>query len=199
LLALASAQESTFLPAGFCPAPTPSTGISWDPPSAGGIYATGGIATPGPLTPFADLAAFQALDQSSITLLYLSNAGINSITGLNTLPNLQTLCLSTNNLTGVNLSGCTALVNFFCGVNALTSLDVSTSDNLLNLFAGSNQLTVASVNTILSALVSNGQTGGNVDVSSQAPAAPPSHGPPDGIAAEATLLGETPAWAVNTD
>ena len=199
----------------------PVVAFSYVPATAGGFYATGGIATPGPITPFTDLAAFNALDPATITLLYLPTNGLTSITGLNTLPNLQTLCLDGNNLTTVDFTGCTALVNLFCSLNpsltsinltgctalgglvcnsnTLTTLDVTGCTALRYLICNSNALTVTAVNTLLSDLVSNGQTGGTVNCSTQTPFAPPDAGPPNGIVAKAALLAELPPWVVITD
>lgn len=64
-------------------------------------------------------------------------------------------------------------------------------------FSGNN-ISVDVVNDILVGLAINGLLNGYVDLSGQTPAAPPSVGPPDGIAAKAylsSLLG----WTISTD
>jgi hypothetical protein len=98
-----------------------------------------------------------------------------------------------------NLARLPGLVTLNCSGEALATLDVSACPALTGLNCSGNALTVLAVNTILSNLVTNGQTGGNVDCSAQTPAAPPSVGPPNGIVAKAALLAKVPPWTVTTD
>lgn len=125
-----------------------------------------------------------------------------------------------NGLATVDLTGCTALQQLNCSSNpgatlvindcvnlialiaesiGLNTIDISFFPNLTLLFLFDNTLTVLSVNTILTQLVTFGLQGGSVDTSGQTPAAPPSVGPPDGIAAVATLTGYATPWSVTTD
>ena len=85
----------------------------------------------------------------------------------------------------------------------LTSLNITGLVNLVGLDLTKNTLTIESVNTILSTFDSFDTTFippadfGVIDLSDQNPSAPPSSGPPDGIAAKANLISR--GWIVNTD
>jgi Leucine-rich repeat (LRR) protein len=124
------------------------------------------------------LAGFNATaNKATVNRIQEYDLGIDSITGLQSLPALVTLRNLQNNITTLDCLGCPLLKN-------------------VNLEEGS--LTVLSVNTILNDLLTNGQTGGSLNLSIQLPS-PPSVGPPNGIVAMAALLAEVPAWTVATD
>lgn len=91
------------------------------------------------------------------------------------------------------------VVVLVAGGLSLTSLSgIITLPALTGIDCTNNKLTAAgSINQILTDLVTNGKLGGTCDVNLQTPAAPPTVGPPSGIAAKATLL--TRGWTVNTD
>ncbi len=124
-----------------------------------------------------DLAVFNAdPDRLTTTSITATSLGITAVTGLQSLTALNSLVCSTNALTTIDVSACLAL----------NHLDCSTND-----------LTVLAVNTLLNSLVTNGQIGGSCNCASQAPAASPSVGPPNGIVAKAALL--LAGWTVTTD
>lgn len=123
----------------------------------------------------------------------LTSLDVSGLVSLNDLECYQSL------LTSLNLTGCAALTIITAYSNALTTCNISASPLLSQVDFTSNQLTVLAVNTILDTLANNGVTGGTVSLSGQTPAAPPSVGPPDGIAAKATLQAEVPSWNVFTD
>lgn len=147
-----------------------------------------------------NLAFFDAnADLLSVSSVNLDSQSITSISNLKALPALAYLSCSTNSLTVLNLSGCSNLASLYCHQNSLTTVDINPCPLLTVLDFQVNELTVLAVNTILSQLVTFGLTGGQLELSPQTPAAPPSVGPPNGIAAKAALLAEIPAWAVTTD
>ena len=92
------------------------------------------------------------------------------------------------------------LVDLDISLNFIRTLVVRNAPCLRTLNSIGNQLTTFQVNTILSNLVADGgRAGGSVNLDGQTPAAPPTTGPPDGVAAKAALLVETPPWTVTTD
>ena len=66
---------------------------------------------------------------------------ISNLTGIEAFAALTTLICSTNNLTSLDVTGCTALTTLFCNFNNLTSLDVSTNTALTDLRCYNNLLT----------------------------------------------------------
>ncbi len=107
---------------------------------------------------------------------------------------------SANLLTSLDVSTCILLSQLRCFNNLLTTLNVAGCLSLTNLNCIYNSLTTGvggSVNIILTDMVTNNPPVGIIDVSIQAPAAPPDAGPPDGATAKTTLLGL--GWIVTTD
>lgn len=82
------------------------------------------------------------------------NSNISDLTGIEAFINIRVLNCSGNQLTGLNVSGNTSLVNLICGSNSLSVLDVSTNTLLRFLNCRDNQLTNLNVasNTILEQL-----------------------------------------------
>ena len=195
----------------------PVTGFSYDPPTAMISWTD----VNGSFGPVDQATFFATADIASVTVVTLNDGTITAITnpaGLPALLNfstnynagltslsfvgctaLQYLDCSSNTLTSLDVTGCTALQTLYCSTNTLTSLDVHLNTALQTLYCYSNTLTVLAINTVLSDLVMNAVTGGTVNCSNQTPAAPPSTGPPDGIAAVVALVAEVPPWSVTTD
>jgi hypothetical protein len=73
--------------------------------------------------------------------IYCVGLNISNLTGIEAFAALTTLICSTNNLTSLDVTGCTALTNLFCNFNNLTSLDVSTNTALTDLRCYNNLLT----------------------------------------------------------
>jgi hypothetical protein len=146
-----------------------------------------------------NLAFFNATaDMASVTNIFLTSQALTAISNLGSLPALQVLIAESNFLTSVDLSHNPALTWVDFWSNQLTTLDISANPLVTTLYVfGGNSLTVLAVNTILSQLVTFGLGGGTVNISGQVPAAPPSVGPPNGIAAAAALVAA--GWTVTTD
>jgi hypothetical protein len=87
------------------------------------------------------------------------------------------------------------VLSFAPGVN-IGQLDIQYNP-LITQLGASGSLTSLNIDTILSLLVSFGKLGGSASISGQVPPAPPTVGPPNGIAAKATLIGR--GWTVTTD
>jgi len=106
---------------------------------------------------------------TSLTMNGISEPPISYLTGLSKFPALTNLTVSNNpSLTFIDISGCPSLINMSFNNNALT---------------------VLCLNTIVTALVSFGLHNGFARFDSQTPDVAFSVGPPDGIAAVATLSG----------
>lgn len=175
--------------------PVPIPRFSWEPPAAL-ITWTDINGTFGPV----DRATFFATaDIPTVSVLALVDGLVTNISNISTLPALVNFTtLYNSGLTSLSFVGCSLLTVLETSFNALTSCDIAGCANLNFFDCGSNPLTVQSVNSLLSALAATGTAGGFLRCES-IPPAPPSTGPPDGIAAKATLLAELPAWTVITD
>ncbi len=90
-----------------------------------------------------------------VTNLDVSGADIYNMTGIEAFVNLASLICQDNQLTSLDLSGCTALEGLYCSSNQLTSLDVSGCTALTDLHCSRNQLTSLDVsnNTNLTRLL----------------------------------------------
>lgn len=77
---------------------------------------------------------------AAITSLSCNSQSITSATGVNKLPNLQTLNLADNSLTSIDLSQNKKLINLRLDNNSLTLLDVSSNANLEELFVANNPI-----------------------------------------------------------
>jgi len=144
----------------------------------------------GELASISNLSALQALIQL--------DASLNSLTSLDVSgnPALKELNCYANSITSLNLAANTSLVLLECGMNGMTSL-LLPSSQINSIDCSQNALSVSMVNTILASLNNSGVLNGSATLNDQTPAAPPSHGPPDGIAAKAALGGK--GWTVLTD
>ena len=76
-----------------------------------------------------------------VTFIYVYNRAITDLTGVEFFTELQTLYCHYNQLTTLDVSGCTALQNLDCSYNQLTTLDVSKNPSLKYLNCSYNQLT----------------------------------------------------------
>jgi hypothetical protein len=120
----------------------PTDLISWEPASAGGFYNAA--------IPFANLAAFRAIDPATVTALNLSTQPITSLTNLSTLPNLATLSVIGTNLVTLLLVDCPALfwVNAYqCPL--LTSVVIQNSPYILELDVKQCALTALDVSDLV--------------------------------------------------
>lgn len=77
----------------------------------------------------------------SLQSLYIVGRGIQDLAGIELFINLTILNCSDNQLTNLDVSGCTKLEGLNCQFNRLTSLDVSGCTKLKQLFCSDNQLT----------------------------------------------------------
>ena len=94
---------------------------------------------------------------------------ISTLTGIEAFTSLTNLDCFSNQLTSLDVSGCTALTSLSCSQNyLLTSLDVSTCTALTDLSCDDNQLTSLDVSfcTALTALYCEGNQLTSLDVSS---------------------------------
>ena len=78
---------------------------------------------------------------SSITNLDVNDNSILDLTGIEDFIALKKLYCNHNQITSLNVSGCTDLTELFCNNNQLTSLDVSQNAALTTLRCSDNQLT----------------------------------------------------------
>ena len=95
--------------------------------------------------------------------------GSNQLTNLDVsgCTQLRSLYCGSNQLTNLDVSGCTQLRSLYCGSNQLTNLDVSGCTQLRSLYCGSNQLTNLDVSgcTQLRSLYCGSNQLTNLDVS----------------------------------
>ncbi|WP_298513471.1 hypothetical protein [uncultured Kordia sp.] len=81
----------------------------------------------------------------SITSLNVINKSISDLSGIEAFTSLQTLSISDNSITSIDLSNLTQLVNLYANNNQLMALDLSTNTLLELVHANNNSLT--SLNT----------------------------------------------------
>ncbi|MBR2593799.1 MAG: cell wall-binding repeat-containing protein, partial [Firmicutes bacterium] len=62
---------------------------------------------------------------AEVTQMDVSNQNISDLRGIEYFTNLEELYCSSNQLTSLNVSGCTGLEELYCSSNQLTTLDVS--------------------------------------------------------------------------
>ena len=72
-------------------------------------------------------------EAEAITSLNVSDKNISDMTVIEAFVNLTYLDCSHNQLTSLDVSGCTVLESLYCGENQLTSLDVSNNTTLTKL------------------------------------------------------------------
>ncbi|HIX04675.1 MAG TPA: InlB B-repeat-containing protein [Candidatus Fournierella pullicola] len=78
---------------------------------------------------------------ASITVMDLSRRDIQSLEGIEYFTALESLNVSNNRLTSLNVSGCPELVDLNCERNRLTELDLSRNTKLVQLYCRHNSLT----------------------------------------------------------
>lgn len=78
---------------------------------------------------------------ASITAMDLSRRDIQSLEGIEYFTALESLNVSNNRLTSLNVSGCPELVDLNCERNRLTELDLSRNTKLVQLYCRHNSLT----------------------------------------------------------
>lgn len=144
----------------------PVNQITWSPDTTGGIARVSGV-----ITPFTDLTAFRLFDPATVTLLVINPATpflLNSISGIQYLPNLTNLQLFGNRcptidvsgmalltfldcsrsplqppgirVSNLNVTGCIALQTLLASINSITTIDLSTCTSLTNLRLSNNNL-----------------------------------------------------------
>lgn len=93
-------------------------------------------------------------EAEAVTTLDVSSQDISDLTGIEFFINLTVLNCYSNNLTSIDVSNLTALLELRCFDNQLTALDVSQNTQLVKLMCQINQLTAldVSVNTQLTHL-----------------------------------------------
>lgn len=116
--------------------------------------------------PFCLQAAFSR-KIASVTEMNCSSKSIASLKGIEYFTALTMLYCDGNQLTTLDVSGCTALKGLRCDGNQLTTLDLSKNTALKNLFCWDNQLTSldVSMNTELTMLYCNGNQLTSLDLS----------------------------------
>lgn len=77
---------------------------------------------------------------SDIVSLSISGNNIADLTGIEAFESLQILWCGLNQLTELNLSQCTDLIELQCSNNQITELDLSNNINLQQLYCGANDL-----------------------------------------------------------
>ena len=104
---------------------------------------------------------------AGITYMDVSEREISDLTGIKYFTALEFLVCSYNQLTSLDMSGCTALIYLGCYQNHLTSLDVTGCTALTTLFCWNNQLTSLDVSgcTALTWLSSENNQLTSLDVS----------------------------------
>lgn len=88
---------------------------------------------------------------------------ISDMTGIDKFVNLEALYCGSNQLTSLDISSCTALIEFSCGNNQLTSLEVSNNSALGILNVSDNQLTNLDISK--NAALTEIDLSGNIDLS----------------------------------
>jgi hypothetical protein len=102
----------------------------------------------------------------AIKKLDVSQQVISDMTGIEAFVNLDTLFCVYNQLTSLDVSGCTALTSLNCWGNQLTNLDVTNNTALFSLYCLGNQLTSLDIanNTALEYLYCKGNQLTSLDV-----------------------------------
>ena len=110
-----------------------------------------------------EVAGITELDVSDVQ----NNGGLTSLKGIEYFSSLEVLDCSDNNLTTLDVSGCTALTELSCYNNSLTTLDVSHNTALRKLWCYNNNLTTLDVSgcTALTELYCGGNNLSTLDVS----------------------------------
>ncbi len=114
-----------------------------------------------------DMENITAVTELDVSGSYSNPGSLTSIQGIEYFESLTKLDCASNQLTSLNVSGCTALTELWCNGNQLTSLNVSGCTALTELWCGSNQLTTLNVrkNTKLWLLYCSGNQLTALDVS----------------------------------
>ena len=102
----------------------------------------------------ADMEKIAAITELDVSGTYENRGTLTSLQGIEYFESLTELYCLSNQLTSLDVSGCTALTYLNCGSNQLTSLDVSANTALTTLWCYYNQLESldVSANTALTEL-----------------------------------------------
>lgn len=148
----------------------PACRVSWTPETSVASWIDASGVHGGDLNTFIATA-----DVETITSFDISGTGIDSFSGLECMPLLNTLRINNNQLTGIlDLSVCPLLSSVQCGFNQLSGVIITGLNNLTLLDASNNIIPTTVVNTILIDLDASGVLNGEVDLNAQTPLAPPS-------------------------
>ncbi len=106
-------------------------------------------------------------EANAVTEIDVRNKGIASLKGVEYFTKLTKLRCNNNQLTELDVSGCTALIGLNCAANQLTSLDVSGCTALTDLSCYNNQLTSLNVSgcTVLEVVYCNNNQLASLNVS----------------------------------
>ena len=144
---------------------------------------------PGTNTP--SLTSFNLSGSTNIEELRLDDSDFSAGINVSGLSNLYWMDVDQCNLPSLDVSGLSSLFYLDAWGNTnMTSLNISGCSDLVNLYADSCALTEASVNAILIELDQQGNLGGLVDVSGGTSAAP------TGLGAAAVISLESKGWNV---
>ena len=163
---------------------------------------------------------YAVADQATVSSVFLNSTGITSISNMDRLPALAAFTTKSNPaLKSLDATGCQALTSLKASSNStlsqlivdncpllallafnatqVASVEIGRCPLLLSLSGSGCPLSVLQVNAFLAQLAAFGLSGGAVLLNLLSPHTPPSVGPPDGIAAKATLISRS--WTVTTD
>ena len=115
----------------------------------------------------ADMEKIAAITELDVSGTYENRGTLTSLQGIEYFESLTELYCLSNQLTSLDVSGCTALTYLNCGSNQLTSLDVSGCTALTELSCSSNSLTSLDMSgcTALTAVVCYSNQLTSLDVS----------------------------------
>ena len=115
----------------------------------------------------ADMEKIAAITELDVSGTYENRGTLTSLQGIEYFESLTELYCLSNQLTSLDVSGCTALTYLNCGSNQLTSLDVSANTALTTLWCYYNQLESldVSANTALMVLECDDNQLTSLDVS----------------------------------
>ena len=115
----------------------------------------------------ADMEKIAAITELDVSGTYENRGTLTSLQGIEYFESLTELYCLSNQLTSLDVSGCTALTYLNCGSNQLTSLDVSANTALTTLWCYYNQLESldVSANTALTELECDDNQLTSLDVS----------------------------------
>lgn len=171
------------------------TGISWAPTSVGGTYSLS--SDPFTYLPFTSQSDYYSKGLAAASVYgidFTFGAGMTSLSRAQSLSNLVTLGVTSQQLTSLDISNMSSLQTINAFPNSLlTSVNISGSNKLTGLLLRQCALTQASVDAILAQLVAAGLSNGSCAIMGGTSSAPSVAG-----AANVTIL-QGRGWVVQTN